>query len=66
MRVFALLRPPFPVDNERVGELLEIAGNAMELVEGGVTGEPLDQALVVITIAFDELQDLGYVVYWEY
>ena len=66
MRVFALLRPPFPVDNEHVGELLEVAGDAMELVEGGVTGEPLDLALAAIATAFDELQDLGYVVYWEY
>lgn len=66
MRVFAMLRPPFPVDNERVGQLLEVAGAAMELVEGGVDGAELDQALVVISIAFDELQDLGYVVYWEY
>lgn len=66
MRVFALLRPPFPVDNERVGELLELAGAAMELIESGVDGDDVDAALRLISTAFDELQDLGYVVYWEY
>jgi hypothetical protein len=63
MRVFALLRPPFPVDDELVGDLLRVAGDAMDRIEAP---EPDRQALVVLEGAVDALQDLGYVVYWEY
>jgi hypothetical protein len=66
MRVFALLRPPFPVDQELVGHLLEVAGEAMALVESAKLKAECATALEVLQATFDELQDLGYVVYWEY
>jgi hypothetical protein len=66
MRVFALLRPPFPVDNELVGHLLEVAGDAQDIIEVSDDRERTAEALVVLQAAFDELQDLGYIVYWEY
>lgn len=66
MRVFALLRPPFPVDDLLVGTLLQVSGDAMDVIESGASEEAVDAALAVIGDAFDQLQDLGYVVYWEY